>query len=328
MGDVAMTVPVIKNVLQQNPQLQITVVSNAFLQPLFKNIDRCNFYGANLKAQHKGVAGMYGLYKELKAIGKFDALADLHGVLRTTILKTFFSFHNLSIATINKGREEKKELTQKNNKKLRPLKPMHQRYADVFRQLGVQVKLNNYAPFAAKQNRSVTIKDVFNTSNKVIGIAPFAQYKEKMYPIQKMKIVVQQLAKQNNTILLFGGAKNESIILEQWAKEFENVHNTAGVFSFEEELAIISNLNVMVSMDSANMHLASLFGIPVVSVWGATHPFAGFNGWGQSIKNVVEINTLSCRPCSVFGNKPCFRGDNACMNMITEQSIIEKILDV
>lgn len=324
LGDVAMTVPVIKNVLQQNPQLQITVVSNAFLQPLFQGIERCHFHPAYLKAQHKGVPGMYRLYKELKTAHTFTAIADLHGVLRATILKTFFSISGYKAATIIKGRKEKKELTRKENKILRPLTSSHERYAAVFRKLEVTVVLNNYVPVFSKQTLPAETHNLFATGKNITGVAPFAQHEEKMYPLDKMKAVVQQMAAESNTILLFGGGEKEATILQQWADEIEGVHNMAGKFSFAEELAIISNLNRMVSMDSANMHLASLFGVPVVSIWGATHWYAGFNGWAQLERNMVQA-ALSCRPCSVFGNKPCYRGDHACMQLITQQMILDKI---
>ena len=324
MGDVAMTVPVIKNVLQQNPGVQITVVSNAFLQPLFQNIDRCYFYGANLKAQHKGITGIYHLYKQLRSSGKFDAIADLHNVLRSSVLKFFFAFSQTAMATIDKGREEKKKLTRKDNKIMEPLTPMYERYAAVFRRLGLSVVLNTEAPFMAKQIVPEEINKLLLTGKKCIGVAPFAQYEEKMYPLEQMKIVVQQLA-VNNMVFLFGGAQREADTLQHWANEIDDVYNAAGKFSFTEELAIISNLHVMVSMDSANMHLASLFGVPVVSIWGATHPYAGFTGWAQKEKNIVQ-ETLYCRPCSVFGNKPCYRGDHACMHRITTQTIIARAL--
>jgi ADP-heptose:LPS heptosyltransferase len=325
MGDVAMIVPVIKNVLQQNPQVQITVVSNAFLQPLFQDIERCHFHPAYLKEQHKGIGGIYQLSKELKATGKFDAIADLHSVLRAAILKTFFSFSGCTIATIDKGRKGKKALTRRENKIFIPLTSTHERYAAVFRKIGLQLVLNNESPVFTKQNVPTPLQNIFASGKKIIGIAPFAQYAEKMYPLEKMRIVVQQLSAENNTILLFGGGQKEAAILQQWADEMTGINNMAGKFSFKEELAIISNVNVMVSMDSANMHLASLFGVPVVSIWGATHPYAGFNGWAQQSKNIVQVD-LYCRPCSVFGNKPCYRGDNACMQMITPKMIIEKIV--
>ncbi len=326
MGDVAMTVPVIKNVLQQNTQLQITVVSNAFLQPLFQNIEGCNFYPVHLKAQHQGIKGIFRLCKELKAAYKFDAIADLHNVLRSSLIKFFFKFNSVKIATLDKGRQQKKELTRKDNKILKPLTPMHERYAEVFRELGVEIKLNAETPVFKKQQLPEIIENIFYTKIKIIGIAPFAQHDEKMYPLTKMKFVVEKLAAKNYTVLLFGGGVKEVDILQQWANEISGVHNMAGRFSFKEELSIISNLNLMVSMDSANMHLASLFGVKVISIWGATHPYAGFNGWAQEEQNFVQID-LFCRPCSVFGNKPCYRGDNACMNMISEEMIITKITE-
>ena len=326
MGDVAMTVPVIKNVLQQNPLLQITVVSNAFFKPLFDGIERCHFYPAYLKEKHKGPAGMFRLYKELKTVTDFDAIADLHNVLRSKLLRIFFSFNNIKAAAIDKGRAEKKALTRKENKILKQLTPMHERYAVVFRNVGIDLTLKHKEPVIKKQLPPALLADIFSSGKKIIGVAPFAQHKEKMYPIEKMKTVVQQLTAGNNIILLFGGGAAEAAALQQWENEMMSVKNIAGKFSFAEELAIISNLHVMISMDSANMHLASLYNVPVVSIWGATHHYAGFYGWQQDEKNIVAID-LYCRPCSVFGNKPCYRGDNACMNWIEEKMIVDKVLN-
>ena len=319
-----MTVPVIKNVLLQNPTLQVTVVSNNFYEPLFAGLERCNFYPAFLKTEHKGVAGIFRLYKALKQHTSFDAIVDLHGVLRSQLLATFFKFQGLKNASINKGRSEKKTLTRKHNKILHQLKTMHQRYADVFRKVGCPVKLNTKEPIYNKRPLPDNLELPYFAGKKIIGIAPFAQYTEKMYRVEKMKKVVQQLSVLNHTILLFGGGKIECETLEEWEKHVPGVINIAGKYSLADELSIISNVDCMVSMDSANMHLASLFNIPVVSVWGATHSFAGFNGYNQDIKNMVQ-SALYCRPCSVFGNKPCYRGDHACMNLIDMQMIIDKI---
>jgi ADP-heptose:LPS heptosyltransferase len=324
MGDVAMTAPVIKAVLTQNPLVNITVVSNAFFQPLFQGIDRCHFYPAELKQQHKGIAGIYKLYKELKRNAQIDAIADLHNVLRSAILKLFFRSGRNKIATIDKGRAEKKALTRKENKIFQPLTTTHERYADVFRKLGLVADIKKQTPVFNKRQITAAAATLFETGKKIIGIAPFAQYKEKMYPLEKMQTVVQQLVAEDSKVLLFGGGEQESAVLQQWENDIENVHSVAGKFSFTEELAIISNLNTMVSMDSANMHLAALFGVPVVSIWGATHPYAGFTGWAQVPENIIQAD-LYCRPCSVFGNKPCYRGDHACMHMITQEMIVEKI---
>ena len=147
-----------------------------------------------------------------------------------------------------------------------------------------------------------------------------------MYPPDKLKSEIKHLSEKDSyQVFLLGGGKDETNILKEWEKEFPGIINLAGRFSFREELAIISNMDLMVSMDSANMHLASLFGVPVISVWGATHPFAGFYGWGQPDENAVQID-LYCRPCSVFGNKPCYRGDHACMQVLPEEMLRQKIV--
>lgn len=326
MGDVAMTVPVIKNLLNQHPGIRITFVSNAFFKPMFDGIERCEFIGAELKTTHKGIGGIYQLYKKIKNNRSITAIADLHNSLRSRLIRLFYSFSAVKTAVIDKGRNEKKALTRKENKILVQLTPMHERYATVFRQLGIHVALNRDKPILAKQPVPAALQEFFNANRKTIGIAPFAQHKEKMYPIEKMKTQVQQLAARDRQIILFG-SRDEAVLLEQWAKEINHVINIAGKFSFAEELATISQLDVMVSMDSANMHLASLYNVPVVSIWGATHHFAGFYGWAQDKNNIVSIE-LYCRPCSVFGNKPCFRGDHACMRNITELMVMEKITTV
>lgn len=324
MGDVAMIVPVVKNVLEQNPGLQITVVSNAFLQPLFDDLERCHFFPAFLKEQHKGMAGIMRLTGELKRLTQFDAIVDLHGVLRSHLMTTLFKLQGFKVVKIDKGRREKKALTRKERKAFIPLKSMHERYAEVFRKFGLTIQLRDKKPVYNKNLVPVKLQPIFSSGKKIIGVAPFAQYSEKMYPIEKMKIVVKQLAFSNNIILLFGGGNKEATILQQWEQDIPSVFNLAGKYSFKEELAIISNIACMLSMDSANMHLASLFNVPVVSIWGATHVFAGFYGWGQNKENIVQTD-LYCRPCSVFGNKPCYRGDHACMNWISKEMIVNKI---
>lgn len=324
MGDVAMAVPVIKALLQQYPWLNVTFVSNAFHAPLFKNIDRCKFFAAHTKGIHKGFAGIWKLYMDLKSVQHFDAVADLHNVLRSNILRKFFRLSGVANRVIDKGRAEKKQLTSKENKILKQLPASHENYSSVFAALGWPVDLENHDYFAAKETIPATIPSVL-LSKKLVGIAPFAKHAEKMYPLQKMKELVLQLAKQEGIQLIFFGARgSEAVLLEAWQNEIPSSFNLAGKISFSEELQLISNLSLMISMDSANMHLASIYGVPVVSIWGATHPFAGFYGWKQEKKNIVQVE-LFCRPCSVFGNKPCYRGDHACMEMISNKMILEKI---
>jgi len=328
LGDIVMTVPVIRLLLQQNPQVEITFVSVAFVEPLFNNMERLHFYIADIRGKHKGVAGLYRLYKELRDKFIIDAVADLHNVLRTQVLRVFFSSSCKSVAIINKGREEKKRLTRQQNKILKPLKSTFERYADVFAALGLPLNLNIEQGIVIPIQKSALLSNYKQQGYKLIGIAPFAQYNEKTYPASKMQQVIKLLVKHGDIkIFLFGG-KNDVAALQQFADiSKDKIQLLAGVMSFTEELNAIAQLDIMVSMDSANMHLASMYGVPVVSIWGGTHPYLGFYGWGQPLSNAVQVD-LDCRPSSVFGNKRCPRGDLACMEHIAPLMIYNKICNV
>lgn len=311
MGDVAMTIPVMREVLDANPDLTIIFVTNKNWGALLEGIPRLIFVPADLKGLHKGVPGLYRLFSSLrKSYPAISGVADLHQVLRSRILRTFYRFCGVPVAVIDKGRAGKKLLTRKEGKVLKPLTTTIERYRTVFRELGFS--------FSSLAGHGIS-------TGMQIGIAPFATYKEKTYPIEKMEEVIRQVAARKDVeVLLFGGGAHEVAQLNALASRIDGVRVVAGKYSLKEELVIISGLKLMVSMDSANMHLASLFGVPVVSVWGATHPYAGFMGYGQQEGNAVQID-LYCRPCSVFGNKPCYRGDHACMEQLSPELIVEKI---
>ncbi|HMR92152.1 MAG TPA: glycosyltransferase family 9 protein [Chitinophagaceae bacterium] len=326
LGDIAMTVPVIRCLLHQHPDAEITVVSVPFAAPLFEGMERLHFYPADIRRQYKGVAGLHRLAKQLKKDISFDAIADLHDVLRTKLLRFFLLSYRKKV--IDKGRSEKKELTRAVNKKRHPLKTTFQRYADVFAALGLPVSLVKEQGCKPKEKWPAGFSVPGAAGKMKAGIAPFARHTAKMYPPDKMKEVVTQLAAQQNIFILLIGGKEEAPALQQWEKEIPGVKSIAGAYSFREELAIISQLDVMVSMDSANMHLASLFGVPVVSVWGGTHPWLGFYGWGQDEQLAIQAD-LPCRPSSVFGNKDCpVHGKAGCMQSIAPGMIADKVLQV
>jgi ADP-heptose:LPS heptosyltransferase len=323
-----MTVPVIRNLISQYPDLHICFVGQTHLQPLFAGIERVRFYPVDIK-KWKGLRKIYLLSRQIREDISFDAIADLHDSLRTKLLRFFLTrlFRKIPLAVIDKGRKEKEELTRPVNKKLRPLKTTFQRYADVFGKIGLPIELNiDKGILHPEKNEELLPFE--NKRQKIIGVAPFARHAPKLYPLEKMKEVVRILAQQPGTSVLLFGSKAESGLTEEWAKEMQHVFSVAGKNSFADELNIISQLDAMISMDSANMHLASLFGVPVISIWGGTHPYLGFYGWGQSMNNAVQLD-LPCRPSSVFGNKKCpVHGDKGCMEGITPEMIINKVSEV
>lgn len=311
MGDVAMTVPVIEQVLASHENIQIDVLTRSNFEPIFPKHERLHFIFPDLNGRHKGFFGLFRLYRELKK-NHYKAVVDLHNVLRSQVLRFFFLFNKSKVAHIDKGRSEKKALTRKDNKVIKALKTTHARYVDVFLKAGFPIQLNTPTYF-------IKSKTAFK-----IGIAPFAAHKQKMWPIEKSKSLVRHLlTKYDGQIYLFGGGAEERAILKEIATTSDRIISTAEQ-SFEKQLDLIATLDLMVSMDSANMHLASNAQVPVVSIWGATHPHAGFLSFGQSTQHCVQRDDLDCRPCSVFGNKTCWRGDWACLDIDTD-SVLELI---
>lgn len=107
MGDVAMTVPVIRAFVAQNPSVKITVVSRPFFKPFFDGIANVNFFAVDVKKRHKGFFGLLKLHSDLKQLN-IDAVADLHNVLRSQILRTLFALSGKKVASTDKGRAERK----------------------------------------------------------------------------------------------------------------------------------------------------------------------------------------------------------------------------
>jgi ADP-heptose:LPS heptosyltransferase len=324
MGDVAMTVPVVKVLLSQNPDITVTYVSRPLFAPFFAGIDRLTFIAVDLDKYYKGFTGIAKLSRHLKKNSAYDGVADLHDSLRTKILRRLFSLKGVPYAFIDKGRVEKKLLTRFPNKVLKPLKRTVERYADVFRALGYGVELDYRL---IKQPKQLTSGITAITGNKIqtwIGISPFAKHVGKTYPLEKMTDVIGELNRQDIKIFLFGGSPLEQEICEGWASAYDNVISTVRLLTMEQELILINNLDMMLSMDSAGMHLASLEGTPVVSIWGATHHYAGFLGYGQSEENIVA-DDIECRPCSVYGDRQCFRKDYACLHRIKTKMIVDRL---
>lgn len=327
IGDVTMTIPIVYSLAIHYPQHEITVLSRKNVGPLFRNLpDNVKFIGVDLATEYKGVWGLNRLYSELKD-KNFDYVADLHNVLRTKYLCMRFGLSGVPLASIRKGRAGKRKLVRRYHKVFKMQESSFERYADVFKRLGLPVLLNFTSIYGyGKGDFSQIASTVGLKEDKVwIGIAPFAKHKGKIYPLELQEQVVAHFAADPAVkVFLFGGGKEEQAVLEGWVMKYPTVTSMIGKLNMDTELNLISHLDVMLSMDSANMHLASLVNTPVVSVWGATHPYAGFMGWKQLPTNAVQVD-LPCRPCSVFGQKPCFRGDYACLYEIKPEQIIDKI---
>lgn len=326
MGDVAMTVPVIKTLSEKYPGLKITFLTRSFFTPLFEDLPNVEVFVAEVGGRHKGFFGIKRLSEKLAAF-KPDAVADLHNVLRSNLLKFFFKLKGIPVKQLDKARSEKKALTQPVKKNFKPLKSTHQRYADVFAELGYPINLSEFKFLRRKQLTS-NIQDLAGgKQEKWLGIAPFAQHDSKAYPHDLMLEVLQGLQKgQNLKLFFFGGGKKETGILKHWEKKFPNAISVAGKLSFQEELTLISNLDAMLSMDSGNGHLAANYGVPVITLWGLTHPYTGFAPIGQPSENwlLPDLKKYPAIPTSIYGNK-IPKGYEDAMGSISPEEVVGKV---
>jgi ADP-heptose:LPS heptosyltransferase len=328
MGDVAMTVPVLRAFVDQYPEIKITVISRPFFKPFFEGIPNISFFAFDEKVQHKGFLGLLRLFQDLQQLD-VDAFADLHNVLRSKIIRTLFALSGKRIASVDKGREGKKALTRSENKIFKQLPTMFERHAKVFEELGFALNLVNPI-FPKKAVLKEEMREIIGGDDKqLIGIAPFAQYDSKVYPLDLMQEVINVLAQNPNyQVLLFGGGKKEIEILDSLSQQRKNVINMAGKIKFKQELELISNLDVMLSMDSGNAHIAAMLGVKVISLYGATHPFAGFGPFNQPLENalVSDSKVYPLLPTSVYGNK-IVPGYEEAMRTISPESVVEKIIN-
>ncbi|WP_234387085.1 glycosyltransferase family 9 protein [Aquimarina sp. Aq78] len=326
MGDIAMTVPVLRIFRATYPDVKLTVLTRKFFEPIFSDIENLEVYHADVDNKHKSFIGLTRLSNEL-CKQKIDAVADMHNVLRSNVLKTLFSLRGIKTVQVDKGRAEKKALTRSKNKAFKQLKTTHQRYADVFSALGYPIDLTTHK-FPKKQPLTPEILSITqNSTKKWLGIAPFAQYESKTYPLALMIEVIETLNREDRfEIFLFGGGKREMDILNNIESKYKNVTNIVGKLSFEDELRLIGNLDAMLSMDSGNAHLAAMYGVPTITLWGVTHPFTGFMPFGQPMERAILPNLAKYDqiPTSIYGNKVP-PGYEKVMHTIKPETVVERI---
>lgn len=310
LGDAAMMLPVVKQRSSANPDTIFVVTAPPLVKPLFDGLPNVEFHGIRKKQS------AWKLFKAFNALN-CQEVADLHHVNRIDRalillrLRNLFN-RNFKVIHINKDRTARRNYINKTHTSA--LCPQWQKYDDVFNRLGLNGKTEEI-PIVQRHHKEV--------SHTYIGFAPFAQHKGKTWPKEYSKRLIQMLSENGYSVFLFGG-NDDAPTFSEWTFGLSNVKSLAGCVSFSDELLNIKQLDLMISMDSANMHFASAVGTPVLSIWGATHPTMGFYGFGQNSDHAISSN-IACQPCSAFGSKPCKRGDYACLEAITPEIVMNKI---
>lgn len=326
LGDVAMTIPAVYSACRCNPEVEFIMVTRRPFNAIFVNPPRnLRVLGIDLKNEFKGPLGMMRLAADLGA----DTVVDLHDVLRSWMLSAFSRAKGIRVVRFDKARAAKKRLIARGASASLAVTPTISRYFDALRRAGLHVDPRFHGLYDEKAADSALFSNISapkEPGHIWIGIAPFAAHPGKIYPPEKMLEVVRALSlKPDTKVFLFGGGPAETATLKKWADEAGNIVCVAGAgIGFAGELALMSQLNLMVSMDSGNMHLAAVAGTPVLGIWGATHPAAGFAAWRTDGSDCLQL-PMDCRPCSAFGNRPCHLGGYPCLGNISPKMIISAV---
>lgn len=336
MGDVVLLVPVIKSFIAANPDVEVTVVTRPKFAPFFYDMERVVVFPADVDYTYNGIFGMRDLFRTLIRKADYDLVIDMHDHIRTLFLRTLFKIFGTEVIVFNKGRQEKKAFSRKENKIVDPLPHTVERYKKAFEKAGFAFQMlpppyfNLNAAIQAAAAEWLAKKNL-TKKEKWIGIAPFAMHASKIWPLENFAAVMEQiLAKTPAKFFMFGGGAREVKYFESLKARFpEHCEVVADQLKIRQEIAVMQRLDLMLCVDSSNMHLAALAGVPLLSVWGGTHPGVGFGPYGRGEESLVQISRteLPCRPCSVYGRETCYVGGFPCLTRITTEHLAEKILN-
>lgn len=328
LGDIAMVWPALVAAAMKHPERNYYLLTSPMWEDVArpKNMHVVPYY----RHRYSGARGFMRLMAELRKIHPTQII-DLHNVLRSWLIDLAFRLQGVPVSMVSKQRSERKRILHHEAEAT----PFTQRYAEM---LGISVNddENDDDDDNEDENDNAEASDpALHNSSRSIGIAPFARYTTKTYPLEKMKEVVRLLAERGmqpapsgegwEEIYLFGSRGEQAEVLQGWVDEL-GIGQQAKVvpmmnLTLADELALMSRLNLMLSMDSANGHLAAMMRTPVLTIWGGTTPACGFTPW-HSRQNRSLLLNLPCQPCSIAGSKECPLGHMNCLRQISPEQIV------
>lgn len=314
LGDVAMTIPMIRAFNRAFPDVELSMLSKAFPLTIFSFESGLNTIAFDPQ-KYRGLFGLWQLSKLIVAEGITD-VADLHFSLRSRILCFFLRWRGLNISQRTKQRRLRRQWTRKGPKPKELLDTQVQAYLKTIARLGFLLE--------EKVLLDEIVRNRVSAEFQKVGIAPFAAHKHKTYPIGLTAELLKQLSTKYRTVL-FGAKGIESQQFDQWVSD-GIAHENAATRSFEMQIQEIQSLGVMISMDSANGHIAANYGVPVITIWGATAPSCGFSVLAQPDENqfLPDPEKYPFLPSSIFG-KRTFKGYESAMASIDPQVILERV---
>ncbi|MCK4427490.1 MAG: lipopolysaccharide heptosyltransferase II [candidate division Zixibacteria bacterium] len=329
LGDIVLTTPVVKSLNQKFPESKIFFLTKSQYRDLLKNDPNIfSLIKFDPVEKHKGVLGFLRLVKELKTFN-FDLMVDLH-----TNLRSFFIRHLLK--TRIKIKYDKRWLTRflLVHFKFFKVKPTHtvDSYLKALKKIDVNSSEKDPKIFLDQKSENFS-KDFFiekkiEKDDIVVGIHPGARWETKRWSEEKFAKVCQILSqKAKLKIILLGDQKDQEVIERINSHTEDQKLFKAVDLPLNKFMSLIKRCDGFITNDSGPMHIASALGVPVVAIFGPTHPRLGFSPMGS--ENMVLTANVKCSPCSLHGEKKCYKKSRFCMDLIEPEMVtdaVERIL--
>jgi len=165
-----------------------------------------------------------------------------------------------------------------------------------------------------------------NFYGALIAVAPGSVWPTKRWPKELYTQLCQMLSSRKNPVVLVGGPDDQGLCEEIAKAAHSSVTSLAGKLTLRQSAELLRRCRVLITNDSAPLHLASAVSTPTVAIFGPTSPEFGF--YPYQTKNRVVEKTLSCRPCSIHGGKKCPIGTHECMLGISPQEVMKAVEEV
>lgn len=321
LGDVILTLPLVQVLKKYKPELRIDFLCIPETADILKSNPDINQVILYDKRQYKGIRKLFNLTNKLKK-NKYDLIISPHRSARSALI-TYFTSARYSIAFDTSAFRSLYKI------KIPYQKDIHEihRNLSLLKPLGINenqiIKPDIYiGDSERKRIDEIFEAHNFKSSDKVVAIAPGSAWFTKRFPQEKFLKLIQNLNKQIKITLI--GGKNDILIGEYLKSNYNNSNltNLIGELSILESAEAIRRSQILITNDSAPLHIGNAVETDVYAIFGSTIPQFGFYPYGKN-DIVFEINGLACRPCGIHGRTACPLGTLECMMAIDEKNIAD-----
>ncbi len=326
LGDVVLTTAIFPNLRARWPDAEISVLTKPAFAPVFDNNPHVSYVWVFSPEQQS-----FGdLINEVKA-QKYDVIIDLHGTLRSWMLR-LFAGAPLTVA-VSKETIARNQLVWFKQKSRSLDRSVRERILDCLKPLDVPLVSSETQLFPRNAEHILSSLRI-DPNMRLIGLAPGARYNTKRWPEDQFAEAGNRLGASRNTQILVLGDKNDQPVAERVFMALKvPAKNLAGWTSLPELFAVVSKLSFLLTNDSSLLHIGEALNVPLLAIFGPTVRAFGFAPYRKTSR-VAEVINLPCRPCTLHGGDECPLKHHLCMKdvdvnavLFTASSLLEPVVE-